>query len=352
MSRFFLERYKNLKSYVPGEQPQDFSKFIKLNTNEMPYPPSQKVIDAIDAMQLLKLNLYPPVEFNSLKTKIADFYDISRENIFLSNGSDEILSFIFLGFFRNGAEVAFPDITYGFYKVYAQLYSSNANIIPLSSDFTININDYNNIGKNIVIANPNAPTGICLSLLDIEKIVKGNKDNLVIIDEAYIDFGGESAVPLIKKYDNLLVVQTFSKSRSLAGARLGFAMGNSELIDDLRKIKYSTNPYNVNRLTLTAGEAAFDDDVYFKSCCKKISETREYLTKELESLGFFVLNSKANFIFAKPFNITASELYLKLKEKGVLIRYFKQERIKNFVRISIGTKEETDILLKEIRGII
>ncbi|NLA72247.1 MAG: histidinol-phosphate transaminase [Clostridiales bacterium] len=352
MSRFFLERYKDLKSYAPGEQPEDFSKFIKLNTNEMPYPPSQKVIKAIDDLQLLKLNLYPPVEFNNLKAKIAKFYDISRENIFLSNGSDEILSFIFLGFFRDGANVAFPDITYGFYNVYAQLYGSNADIIPLSSDFTINIKDYINIGKNIVIANPNAPTGICLSLSDVEKIVKGNQDNLVVIDEAYIDFGGESAVPLIKKYDNVLVVQTFSKSRSLAGARLGFAMGDRKLIDGLRKIKYSTNPYNVNRLTLTAGEASFDDDVYFNSCCKKISETREYLTKELENIGFLVLNSKANFIFAKPFNITANNLYLKLKEKGILIRYFEQERINDFVRISIGTKEDTDILLKEIRGII
>lgn len=352
MSRFFLKQYEQLQSYVPGEQPEDFSKFIKLNTNEMPYPPSQKVIDAIDSTQIEKLNLYPPVEFNNLKTKIADFYNISRENIFLSNGSDEILSFIFLGFFANGVKVAFPDITYGFYKVYAQLYGSNADIIPLSSDFTININDYINIDKNIVIANPNAPTGICLSLSDIERIVESNENNLVVIDEAYIDFGGETVAPLIKKYDNLIVVQTFSKSRSLAGARLGFAMGNSGLITDLLKIKYSTNPYNVNRLTLIAGEAAFNDDKYFKSCCKRISETRQYLIKELESLGFYVLNSKANFVFAKPFNITANDLYLKLKEKGVLVRYFEEERISGFVRISIGTKEETDILLKEIRGII
>ncbi|HZK21612.1 MAG TPA: histidinol-phosphate transaminase [Oscillospiraceae bacterium] len=352
MSRFLLEKYSKLKAYEPGEQPQDFSKFIKLNTNELPYPPSQKVIDAVNAAEIKKLNLYPPVEFLELKTNIANFYDISRENIFLSNGSDEILSFAFLAFFADGAKVAFPDITYGFYKVYAQLYGSSADIIPLNKDYCIDVNDYIDTGKNIVIANPNAPTGICLSFREIEKIVKSNKDNLVIIDEAYIDFGGESAVPLIKKYDNLLVVQTFSKSRSLAGARLGFAMGSSEIIDDLRKIKYSTNPYNVNRLTLIAGNAAFSDDAYFRSCCKSISETRKYLIKELERLGFFVLQSKANFIFAKPSGISASDLYLKLKEKGILIRYFDKERICDFVRITIGTKEQTEILLKEIRGII
>lgn len=352
MSRFLSQRYEGLNVYVPGEQPKDFSKFIKLNTNELPYPPSPKVIKAVNSKEVGKLNLYPALEGESLKSKLAALNGISRENIFLSNGSDEILSFAFLAFFTDGAKVAFADITYGFYQVYARLYGSDAYIIPLSDGLRLNTHDYTGIGKNIVIANPNAPTGLFIPVFDIEKIVKSNPDKLVIIDEAYIDFGGESASRLIEKYDNLLVVQTFSKSRSLAGARLGFAMGQKALIDDLNKIKYSTNPYNVNRLTLIAGEAAVDDTDYYKDCCEKTAETRDYLTVRLREAGFTVLDSKANFIFAKPCGIAARELYLKLKENGILIRYFEQDRIKEYVRISVGTPADTEKLLSEIKKLI
>ncbi len=352
MSRFLLQRHEGLNVYAPGEQPEDFSKFIKLNTNELPYPPSPKVIEAVSVREVKKLNLYPALEGESLKSKLAALNGISRENIFLSNGSDEILSFAFLAFFADGAKVAFADVTYGFYKVYARLYGSDAYIIPLGGAFKLDANDYNGIGKNIVIANPNAPTGLFIPVVDIEKIVRGNPHSLVIIDEAYIDFGGESASRLIKKYDNLIVVQTFSKSRSLAGARLGFAMGQKSLIDDLNKIKYSTNPYNVNRLTLIAGEAAVDDAVYYKGCCEKTAETRDYLTVKLREAGFEVLDSKANFIFAKPCGIAARELYLKLKENGILIRYFEQDRIKEYVRISVGTAAQTEILISKIKKLI
>ncbi|OQA46449.1 MAG: Histidinol-phosphate aminotransferase [Firmicutes bacterium ADurb.Bin300] len=352
MSRFLTERYKELRVYKPGEQPADYSKFIKLNTNESPYPPSKLVIEAINSNEIEKLNLYPPLETESLKSKLAVLYGISRENIFLSNGSDEILSFAFLAFCSNGVRVAFSDITYGFYKVYSRLYGCDDNIIPLNSDFSLRVSDYVGLNENIVIANPNAPTGLYLPVADIEEIVKSNKNNLVIIDEAYIDFGGESSARLIEEYDNLLVVQTFSKSRSLAGARLGFAIGQKDLIDDLNRIKYSTNPYNINRLTILAGEAALDDSGYYKECCEKITKSRIYLTEKLKEMGFVVLNSKANFIFTKPFGITASDLYLKLKNNGILIRYFKQSRIEEYVRISIGTQEQTERLLFEIERLI
>lgn len=352
MSRFLSKRYKDLELYAPGEQPKDFSKFIKLNTNELPYPPSDMVIKALNSKEIEKLNLYPSPEAENLKSKLASLYNISRENIFLSNGSDETLSFAFLAFFTEGAKVAFADVTYGFYNVYANFYGSDAALVPLDIDLKINAKDYVGINKNIIIANPNAPTGIFLPVLDIEEIVKSNKNNLVIIDEAYIDFGGESAARLIAKYDNLLVIQTFSKSRALAGARLGFAIGQKELIRDLNKIKYSTNPYNVNRLALIAGEAAIDDGGYYRDCCEKIVETREFLTAQLRKMGFIVLDSKANFIFTKPCGITARDLYLKLKENGILIRYFEQSRIDEYVRISIGTPAQVETLLKEIKKLV
>ncbi len=352
MSRFLAERYRELQVYKPGEQPRDYSKYIKLNTNESPYAPARRVVEAVNSYEVEKLNLYPPLEAENIKAKLAEIYGISRENIFLSNGSDEILSFAFLAFFGNGAKVAFADITYGFYQVYSRLYGSDENIIPLDDDFTLNISDYVGLNENIVIANPNAPTGLYLPVEDIEEIVKSNKNNLVIIDEAYIDFGGESSSKLIKKYDNLLVVQTFSKSRSLAGARLGFALGHKSLIDDLSKIKYSTNPYNINRLTILAGEAALDEEDYYKECCRKIIDTRAYLTERLKEADFFVLNSKANFIFTKPYGITAGDLYQRLKNNGILIRYFKQSRIEEYVRISIGTHEQTEKLIFEIKKLV
>ena len=350
MSRFLSDRFKALEAYVPGEQPKDM-KYIKLNTNESPFPPSGLVYKRI-CEEIEKLELYPDPEVSGLKQKLADFYGVLPENIFISNGSDEILNFSFMAFCDKSRPVVFPDITYGFYKVFADLYALDYEEIPLSGDFTVNISDYTGIGKNIVIANPNAPTGLSISLSDIEKIVSSNPGNIVIIDEAYVDFGGESAVKLTKKYNNLLVVMTYSKSRSMAGARLGFGIGSAEIIKDLEKIKYSTNPYNINRLTIAAGEAALDESEYYSDNCKKIIENREYTANKLKKLGFEVLDSKANFLFARSDKIGGKELYLALKSKGILARHFEQDTISQYNRITIGTKEQMDSFIKAVCGIL
>ena len=250
MSRFLIEDYQRLEAYTPGEQPTDM-KYIKLNTNESPYPPSRGVLKALSGEEVSRLNLYPDPECKELKDALASLYGLTRENVFLSNGSDDILNFSFMAFCGKQTPVRFPEISYGFYKVYAELYGVDYTAVPLREDFSIDIRDYMGNDANVVIANPNAPTGIALSLDEIERIVKANPDRLVLIDEAYVDFGGQSAVALTKQYDNLLVVGTYSKSRSMAGARLGFAFGNRELIADLEKIKFSTNPYNINRLIIT-----------------------------------------------------------------------------------------------------
>ena len=352
MSRFINEKFAKLEAYTPGEQPKDMQ-YIKLNTNESPFPPSKSVLDAVNTAEIAKLNLYPDPVCKTLKEKLAALYSVKSENVFVSNGSDDILNFSFMAF-CNDAEhpVKFPAISYGFYRVYAELYGVRYEAIPLAEDFSIRVEDYLGNNANVVIANPNAPTGLALSHEEVERIVRSNPDFVVVIDEAYVDFGAESCVDLIDRYDNLLVVRTYSKSRSMAGARLGFAFGNAELIADLEKIKFSTNPYNINRLTLLAGEAAIDDDAYYMDNCKKIIENREYTKSELEKMGFFVLDSRANFLFAKSDKISGEELYLKLKENGVLVRHFKTEKIKDFNRITIGTKEQMDIFLEKTRKIL
>lgn len=350
MSRFFSEKYKALDAYVPGEQPKD-KKYIKLNTNESPYPPSDAVISAV-AKEVREIRLYSDPECSALTEKCAELYGVAKENVLMTNGSDEILNFAFMAFCDKKHPIVFPDITYGFYPVFAELNGIPYEEIPLKDDFTVDYRDYLNKGKNIVIANPNAPTGIPLSLSEIEEIVKTNPDNVVIIDEAYVDFGAESAVPLTKKYDNLIVTMTFSKSRSMAGARLGFGIAGSELIRDMNTVKYSTNPYNVNRMTAAAGLAALTDNSYYMDNCKKIIENREYTKEKLETLGFSTLPSKANFLFAKSDKIGGEELYLKLKEAGILVRHFKKERIKDYNRITVGTKENMDALLSAITKIL
>lgn len=352
MSRFLSSKYKDLEAYTPGEQPID-KKYIKLNTNESPYPPSKKVVDALSSEEVLKLNLYSDPTARGLKARIAELYGVQSENVFVSNGSDDILNFSFMAFCEKGKRaVKFPEISYGFYSVYAELHGADYTAIPLKDDFSIDIKDYSNNDATVVIANPNAPTGIALSVADIEKLVKANPDNLVLIDEAYVDFGGESAVDLTKKYDNLLVVCTFSKSRSLAGARLGFAIASKDIIADLEKIKYSTNPYNINRLSLIAGEMAILDNDYYMDNCKKIIETREYTQSKLRELDFEVTDSKANFIFAKSDMIEGKELYLRLKDKGILIRHFGKEKIKDYNRITVGTREEMDALISAVAEIL
>ena len=351
MSRFISERFARLKAYVPGEQPQDRS-FIKLNTNESPYPPAPKVISALNTKEINDLRLYSDPECKLLRASLAQAYSVLPENIMVGNGSDEILSFAFMAFCDKNIGVSYPDISYGFYPVYADLYGIAKNEIPIREDFTICAADYFSLGTTIVIANPNAPTGECLSVENIESILKSNPDNVVVIDEAYIDFGGESCIPLTAKYDNLLIVQTFSKSRSLAGARLGFAVGNRELIADLEKLRYSTNPYNINRLTLLAGRAAIEEQAYYDNNNSEIVRTREYATKELEKLGFSLTNSKANFIFASHPKLSGKELYLKLKERGILVRHFEKPRISNYVRITIGTQEQIDSLLISLKEML
>ncbi len=349
MSEFLKESLKKIEAYTPGEQPQD-KKYIKLNTNESPYPPPQNVIDAIGKSEIEDLRLYSDPTCKKLQKALADLYGVNEKNVFLSNGSDEILNFAFMAYGENG--VVFPDITYGFYSVFAELYGLDAEIIPLNDNFEIEVDSYLNKNKLVVIANPNAPTGLALSLSDIEKIVSSNKNSIVIIDEAYVDFGAESAYKLTERYNNLLVVGTFSKSRSMAGARLGFGFASEEIIDDLEKIKYSTNPYNINRLTQIAGTAALENDNYFKENCKKIAETREYVKTELVKMGFSVTNSVSNFIFAKSDEIRGWELYFALKEKGILIRHFSSDRIKEYNRITVGSREEMEIFLNAVKQIL
>ncbi len=350
MSRFFSEKYSTLVPYTPGEQPQD-RKYVKLNTNESPFPPSKAVAEAVEK-EAGKLQLYSDPECVALRKKAAEVFGVNDDEIIMTNGSDEVLNFAFMAFADENNPLLFADITYGFYPVFAELNHIPYTEIPLKEDFSLDPADYTAVGKTVVIANPNAPTGLCLSLDVIEEVVKSNPDNVVIVDEAYIDFGGVSAVGLTKKYDNLLVTGTFSKSRSMAGARLGFGIGNAKLIADLNTVKYSTNPYNVNRLTAVAGIAALEDNGYYMDNCKIIQQNREWTTAELEKLGFTVLPSTANFIFAKSDRIGGEELYLTLKERGILIRHFTKERICDYNRITIGTAEQMKLFIDAVKEII
>ena len=351
MSKFLNKKYANLEAYTPGEQPRDM-KYIKLNTNESPYPPSPKVIEAINREEIEKLRLYPDPECTELKEKIAALYNVKKENVYLSNGSDDILYFAFMAFSEENRPICFPEISYGFYQVFADLLQVPYRKVPLKEDFTIDCKDYLGETGMVVIANPNAPTGLTLTQEEICRIIESNRDRVVLIDEAYIDFGGESCVPLTSVYDNLLVVQTFSKSRSMAGARLGFAIANAALIEDLNRIKYSTNPYNINRLTMAAAQAAIEENDYYMQKCKEIQMTRQYTKSQLEALEFQVLPSLTNFLFAKSKQLDGEMLYRELKKKGVLVRHFQTEKIKDFNRITIGTKEEMDFFLTKVKEIL
>ena len=350
MSRFFSKKYSALKAYTPGEQPKDM-KYIKLNTNESPFLPSDAVIKAASE-EAGRCQLYSDPECTPLVNAACELFGVARDEILFTNGSDEILNFAFMAFCDADNPIAFPDITYGFYPVFANLNGVPYKEIPLREDFSVDYRDYLSLGMNIVIANPNAPTGMTLPLWQIEEIVKSNPDNIVIIDEAYVDFGGESAVGLTKKYVNLLVTGTFSKSRSLAGARLGFGIANAELIRDLNTVKYSTNPYNVNRMTMAAGAAALLDNAYYMKNCEIIKQNRAYTENELRALGFEVLPSSANFVFARSGKIDGEKLYLALKAKGILVRHFTLDRIKDFNRITIGTMDEMRALISAIKEIL
>ena len=350
MSKFFTEKFANLTPYTPGEQPRDMQ-YVKLNTNESPFPPSAGVSAAV-AKECGKLQLYSDPESTALRAKLAEVYGVKPTQVLVSNGSDEALNFAFMAFADEKSPLAFPDITYGFYPVFAQLNHIPYTQIPLKADFSIDPADYMGISKTVVIANHNAPTGMCLSLEQIENIVKSNPNNVVIIDEAYVDFGGESAVKLVDSYENLLVVQTFSKSRSMAGARLGFAIGSEQLIADLNTIRYSTNPYNVNRMTEFAGVAALEENDYYLQNAKTIMANRAWTVEQLTGLGFSVLDSKANFVFAKSDKVDGETLYKQLKARGVLVRHFTKERIAPYVRITIGTMAQMEILIEKIKEIL
>lgn len=350
MSRFFSEQFRSVTPYVPGEQPKD-KKYIKLNTNESPFPPSPKA-QAYAKQAAQELQLYSDPECKLLREKMAQRLGVSMDEIVFTNGSDEILNFVFMAFCDKNHPVAFPDISYGFYPVYANLYGIPATQIPLRADFSICADDYIGLNRTIVIANPNAPTGLALPLSEIERIVKGNPDNVVVIDEAYVDFGGESAVTLIPKYDNLLVTQTFSKSRSMAGGRLGFAVGNQALIQDLNTIRFSTNPFNINAMTMAAGIGSLEDEEYFRDNCRAIIENRTWLTGALRKMGFTVIDSMTNFVFVKHPKLGGKELYLRLKDNGILVRHFGGERLTPFIRITIGDAQQMQILADTIEKIL
>ena len=351
MSRFFTQRLAKLTPYTPGEQPRDMQ-YIKLNTNESPFPPSPAVIEAA-TIEAGRLRLYSDPTCRELTDKLASLYGVAPEQVILTNGSDEVLNFAFMAFADEDHPLVFPAVTYGFYPVFAELNRIPYGEIALKEDFSVDYRDYLNLGgKTIVIANPNAPTGLCLPLSEIEEIVKTNPDGVVIIDEAYVDFGAESAVALVDKYDNLLVTQTFSKSRSLAGARLGFGIGSKALIADLHTVRYSTNPYNVNRMTAAAGYAALCDNDYYMQNCRTIMENRAYTTDALRALGFEVLPSLTNFVFAKTDKMSGEALYLELKRRGILVRHFGKAEITDYNRITIGTREQMEAFIATVSDIL
>lgn len=351
MSRYLQKRFASLAAYQPGEQPQDKA-YIKLNTNESPYPPSPEVIAAVGRKEMEDLRLYSDPTGRVLCEKLAKRYGVTPDMVFLSNGSDDILNFAFMAYASDGGKVAFPDISYGFYSVYAALHRSDALVIPLKEDLSLDPDKYCGLDRMIVIANPNAPTGLALTPSQIEKILSSNPHRVVLIDEAYVDFGAESCLPLLTRYDNLLIVRTYSKSRSLAGARLGFALASPEIIADLNRLKYSTNPYNVNRLTLLAGAAAIDSDEYFMDNCRRVAATRQKTSEALMALGFEVLPSLANFLFVRHPAFRGEDLYRLLKERGILIRHFSAPRIHDYLRITVGSDEEMNVLISVLKELL
>ena len=350
MSRFFSEKYAKLKPYVPGEQPRD-QKYIKLNTNESPFPPYPEVAEAVEKASG-NLRLYSDTECVELRKVLAKRLSVEPEMLLMTNGSDEILNFACMAFCDQNTPAVFPDITYGFYPVLAQINQLPWIEIPVRPDLSIRIEDYFRASGTVFLANPNAPTGIALSRDEVEQIVRENPDHVVVVDEAYVDFGAESCVPLVRKYDNLLITQTFSKSRSLAGGRLGFGVGAPDMLRDLNTVKYSTNPYNVNTLTAVGGVACLQHDEYNRENCRIIMETRAWTKDQLKGLGFEMTDSMANFLFARHPEISGEELYLKLKERGILIRHFTIPKISDYNRITIGTKDQMDCLIRTIKEIL
>ena len=350
MSQYWNPLVQQLDPYVPGEQPKD-QRYIKLNTNECPYPPSPKVLTAIQA-ELQTLRLYPDPNADLFKDSIGAYYDLERKQVFVGNGSDEVLAHVFNALFQPQQVVLFPDISYSFYPVYANLYQLNIKQLPLADDFSLDLRTYVQPNGGIIFPNPNAPTGSAVDLAAIEQLLQANQQSVVVVDEAYVDFGAITAIPLIKKYPNLLVVQTLSKSRSLAGLRAGFAVGHPDLIEALERVKNSFNSYPLDRLAIVGATAAMQDQIYFAEVCQKIIDTREHVIKQLKSLGFEVLPSAANFVFTRPPAGNAEALYLALKQQGILVRHFKKPRIEEYLRITIGTTEEMQVLLAKLQTLV
>ena len=342
-SRFFDGKLAALTPYTPGEQPRNVDQLIKLNTNESPFPPGPRVFEVLTRENIEKLRLYPAIGVTALHRATADFYGISPAQVFTGNGSDEVLAFCFHGLCPNGA--VFADLTYGFYPVFSDMFGIPYRVIPLREDFSLAVEDYEGRRETVFIANPNAPTGRYLPPEKIRALLEQDRDRLVVVDEAYIDFGGESSVALLPEYDNLLIVQTFSKSRQLAGARLGLAIGSEALIGDMNTLKFSFNPYSVNNLTLLEGAAAMEDREYFESCRREIIRVREFTVRELRQRGFTLPDSMTNFVFASPPGMTGRTYYEKLRDRGILVRYFGIPRTENYVRITIGSEAQMRALL-------
>lgn len=351
MSIYWSDLANNIEPYLYGEQPQN-KEYIKLNTNENPYPPSKKVINSINNIDKSKLRLYPDPTCKELRKSIASYYNVNPQQIFIGNGSSEVLVFSFLAFFNRNDKVILPDITYSFYEVCINLFQLETILVNLNEEFTIPMDELNQPARGIIIPNPNAPTGKGIEIEAVEKILKNNKEKIVIIDEAYIDFGGKTSVELIKEYVNLLVIQSFSKSRSLAGMRIGFAVGQEELIEGLNKIKNSINSYTIDRIEMVAAQEAIMDRDHFETTRNKIIKTREKIVKELKQLGFEIIPSQANFILITHNKFKAEKLYEELKRRGILVRYFNKPKISNYLRVSIGTEKEMAELIKKLKCIL
>ncbi|MGN0145130.1 MAG: histidinol-phosphate transaminase [Clostridium sp.] len=353
MSEFLCKRYSNLEPYVPGEQPKD-REYIKLNANETSMKPSPKILEILKSKRMERLGFYADPDAIEFRSAIAKRYDVNVDQVFAGNGSDEVLGLIFLAFFDETSKIAFPDITYGFYKVFSKSFGIDGKQIPLKDDFTVDVDAFIESGRHIILANPNAPTGFVLPVSEIERMVKSDPDRLVVIDEAYIDYDKDNhtCIPLIKKYKNLLVVHTMSKSKNLAGAHIGYCIGDESLIEDLNGIKFAFNPFSLSDISVAIGTAAIEDREYYDKCVSDIIENREYLKRELRNLGFEVLDSKTNFIFVTHPEINAEDYNRRLRENGILARYYNAPRIDNYLRITIGTREEMEAVVEATKNIV
>ncbi|MGB2314080.1 MAG: histidinol-phosphate transaminase [Porticoccaceae bacterium] len=340
-----------LQPYTPGEQPK-INNLTKLNTNENPYGPSSKVLQAMQQAINDDLRLYPPPHAETLKQAIADYYQLEQNQIFVGNGSDEVLAHIFNGLLKQDKPIFFPDITYSFYPVFCQLYDIEFEKVPLTEDFSIDVRGYQRANGGIIFPNPNAPTGKLLALDDIEQLLLANRDSVVVVDEAYIDFGGQSAVGLINRFDNVLVVHTLSKSRSLAGLRIGYAMGNASLIEGLDRVKNSFNSYPLGHLQIAAATASFNDESYFQQTCAQVIKSRDMLVEQLQALNFEVLPSAANFIFVRHSDKSAAVIASQLRQQGLIVRHFQQPRIDQFIRITVGTDQDNQLLVDSLEAIL